>query len=110
MRSRFFKEDAAGSSPAADRKLKQLCREVYRVLVQELPGESRDPILESVSVLDVRPAPDGSRLAVQVSVAPGVDPAGVLAGLQRRKGYLRAEIASAIQRKRTPELAFEVLP
>ena len=106
MSSRFRDEldelEAASASPAAARKLKQLCREVYRVLVQVWtePG---------VFVVDVVPAPDGSRLAVQLGLDAGTDPAPVLDRLQRRKGYFRSEIAAAIQRKKTPELVFEVV-
>jgi ribosome-binding factor A len=85
-----------------DRKLKQLCREVFRVLSQ--------CDLDGASVVDVQPAPDGSRLAVQLAVEPGTDIAFLLERLEHKKGELREEIASAIQRKRTPLLVFEVLP
>ena len=98
----FGEQQARAESPAADRKLKQLCREVYRVLTQA--------VLDSASIVDVRPAPDASRLAVQVHVEEGADPEEVLERLQKLKGYLRSELAAAIQRKRTPELVFEVAP
>ncbi len=106
----FGQQQQAAASPAAERKLKQLCREVYRVLSQALPGDSHDSAFASVSVVDVYPAPDGSRLGVQLHIDPGVDPRMVLERLDRMKGHLRSEIASAIQRKRTPELVFEVAP
>ncbi len=98
------------SPTVEERRLKQLCREVHRVLAQILPGGVADPVLDSLSVEDVVPAPDGSRLAVRVHIGVGADPALVLERLGRLKGYLRSEIAAAVQRKRTPDLAFEVAP
>jgi ribosome-binding factor A len=110
---RFFSAyDSDGSSTppgADDRKLKQLVREAYRVLSQAV-GELVDRRLASAFVVEVRPAPDGSRLAVCVSAGSGADPADVLAALDAARGVLRAELASAIARKRTPELSFEVVP
>ena len=98
----FFGDDEEHSPRRGDdRKVKQVLREVYRVLAHNVTvGE----------VLEVRPAPDSSRLAVAVRPWPDDDPARVLEALTRDKGRLRAEIAAALQRKRTPELVFEVLP
>jgi ribosome-binding factor A len=104
----FGEQEGSAVNPAAERKLKQLCREVYRVLSQVLPAEVNDRVLDSVVVVEVCPAPDASRLAVRVALGEGADPSTVLQHLERLKGYLRSEIAAAIQRKRTPELAFEV--
>ena len=100
-------EGATGAAVAAERKCKQVCREVYRVLAQ---AEPRDPHLQGMLVLEVAPAPDASRLAVRVQLAPGVEVEPALAALGRWKGGLRGEIAQALQRKRTPELVFEVVP
>jgi ribosome-binding factor A len=99
--------EATGAAVAAERKCKQVCREVYRVLAQ---AEPRDPHLEGLVVLEVAPAPDASRLAVRVQLAAGVEVDAALAALARWKGGLRGEIAQALQRKRTPELVFEVVP
>jgi len=99
-------EDPFGSAnPIVDRKCKQVCREVYRVLAQAVPG---DPCLDGMIVLEVVPAPDASRLAILVELAPGTNVDEARAALSRWKGGLRAEIAQALQRKRTPELVFEV--
>jgi ribosome-binding factor A len=101
----FFSESSPGSSePGVDRKSKQVCREVFRVLAQAEPG---DPCLLGMSILEVVPAPDASRLAVRVALAPGTDVKEAMAALTRWKGGLRGEIAQALQRKRTPELVFE---
>lgn len=105
----FGDAEGAKASPTADRKLKQLCREVFRVLVQVVPGGLDDLVLQAVSLVDVVPAPDASRLAVQVHIAAGADHDEVAVRLQRLKGHLRSEIAAAIQRKRTPDLVFEVV-
>jgi ribosome-binding factor A len=108
---RFFGEQARGvPAPIADRRLKQLCREVYRVLAQVPPGDTHDSVLSVVSVMSVAPAPDASRLAVHVHVGEGADAHEVVEHLQRVKGHLRWEIAAAIQRKRTPELVYRVEP
>jgi ribosome-binding factor A len=83
------------------RREEQLVREVYRVLAESITvGE----------VMEVRPAPDMARLAVWVRPWPGDDPARALETLTREKGRLRAAIAAALQRKRTPDLVFEVFP
>lgn len=110
---RFFSEvsshpevEGAAASPAAERKCKQVCREVFRVLAQ---AEPRDPLLAGMVILEVNPAPDASRLAVCVALGRGVDVEEARAALARWKGGLRAEIAQALQRKRTPELVFDVL-
>jgi ribosome-binding factor A len=91
-------------SYVASRKLKQLCREVYRVVAQSMPPDV--PVL----VIDVYPAPDGSRLAVELELdaQAGASADEVGERLERLKGYLRGEIACAIQRKRTPELVFQI--
>jgi ribosome-binding factor A len=107
--SRFDSDGSAVSGdPADDRKLKQLVREAYRVLSQAV-GELEDRRLASAFVVEVRPAPDGSRLAVCVSCG-GSEAADVLAALDAARGVLRGELAAAIARKRTPELSFEVVP
>jgi ribosome-binding factor A len=97
---------SASASASAERKCKQVCREVFRVLAQ---AEPRDPLLLGLLVMEVAPAPDASRLAVRVLFGAGTDVDAVRAALARWKGGLRAEIAQALQRKRTPELVFDVL-
>nr|WP_281333811.1 hypothetical protein [Polyangium sp. 6x1] len=69
-----------------------------------------DEVLLEVWVADVEPAPDAGRLAVIVQAPRGVSPDEVAARLEKVAGYLRAEVASAISRKRVPTLTFRVLP
>jgi ribosome-binding factor A len=98
-----------GASRVQDRKLKQLAREVYRVLAQAL-AELADQRLESAFVVEVRPAPDASRFAVQVSAGAGASVSEVGVALEAARGHLRGELAMALARKRIPDLAFEVVP
>lgn len=112
MSPEFGEESASffGSSRGEDRKVKQLCREVHRVLTEVLSGEVSDTRIAGLLVDSVVPAPDASRLLVLVLLPREEDDAAAIhAGLDRLKGCLRAEIAAAIQRKRTPDLAFQVL-
>ena len=99
----FGENEVAGHNPAADRKLRQLCREAYRVL-------SGTALLDWLEVIAVEPAPDASRLAVIVRVPSELPVREALELLARRRGELRDELAQAVQRKRAPELAFEVVP
>ena len=106
--SLFFGEGSE-SGRRADRKERQLCRQV-----QEAVGEALstldDDVLSAVWVAGVEPAPDASRLAVLVRAPRDADPELVKAMLARVGGYLRTEVAHAITRKRAPTLTFEVLP
>jgi ribosome-binding factor A len=94
------------------RKTLQLCKQVERALCLALAGEFDDPALRDLQVLSVEPAPDSARLLVTISLSPSADPihpAEVVAHLSRASGKLRCEIAEAIHRKKTPELAFCVI-
>jgi ribosome-binding factor A len=94
------------------RKARQLCRQVADTLGLVLAGECQDEVLQNLLVLAVDPAPDASRLLVTLGLdlADGtVTPADVLSRLDRAAGWLRSEIATAIHRKRTPQLAYRVV-
>ena len=73
-------------------------------------GELRDEALRDLVVVDVIPVGNCRRLRVLVRSAGEMDWKVVLERLEAARGYLRAQIADAIHRKRTPELIFEVLP
>ena len=104
MKHRYFGDVA----PRDARKLAQLVREASRVLAQAL-STLDDPHLAGVHVLEVRPHPDASCLAVCVS-AGATAPADVRAALERARGMLRDDLAAALARRRTPALVFEVVP
>src|SRR5215204_2030178 len=97
-------------------KALQLCRQVQRILTLELGGFGGDEVLRDVYVVDVIPAAGSSQLLVQISVPPHVSVVDVLERLERAAPKLRAAVATAITRKRAPELSFipvvagEVLP
>ena len=94
-----------------DRKLQQLCRQVQRALMYVLPGDMADPMLREVTVESVRPAPDATRLLVVLtSSRPVSDIPEILRRLEQVCPRLRAEVASAITRKRAPELVFQIAP
>ena len=91
------------------RKTLQLCKQVERELSLALAGDFDDPALRDLQVLSVEPAPNSARMLVTVSLSPSADPihpSQVVAQLSRVSGKLRCEIAAAIHRKKTPELAF----
>lgn len=93
----------------AQRKERQLCRQVQEA-VSEALAVLDDDVLQDVWVADVEPAPDASRLAIIVQAPRGAPLEDVAARLERVAGYLRAEVAGAITRKRAPTLTFRVLP
>jgi len=108
VENRFF--SGPGTS-RRERKTAQLCAQVLRTLSSAF-GELADPVLRELSIDPVVPAPDASRLLARVYFQKpprDVDVANVLAQLHAVRGFLRAEIATVINRKRTPELDFELV-
>jgi ribosome-binding factor A len=86
---------------SAPRKSLQLAAQVAEALRSILAGAADDRLRE-VEVLHVEPAPNSGRLRVLVRTDhPEVLPAAT--------PYLRSEIATAIVRRLTPELIFEVV-
>ena len=95
-----------------NRKAKQLCRQVAETLELVLSGECSDELLQSLHVLTVEPAPDASRLLVKLcaDVPPErFDRQAILNLVAGQSGRLRCEVATAITRKRTPTLVFDVV-
>ncbi len=93
-----------------DRKSLQLCRQIERTLHQAL-GDAADDTLRDLSVESVLPAPTARRLLVIVSpLAGGITQDEAIQRLQQASGYLRSCVASAINRRRTPELEFCFMP
>ena len=91
-------------------KVEQLCRQVEEAIACALTS-SEDEVLRDLALASVTPFRGASCLQVTVFVA-GEDPD--LAARMRRhligaKGYLRAEVAADINRKRVPDLVFEVI-
>lgn len=96
-----------------NRKDLQLCSQALRALNLAFAAEVHDPLLRDIMIESAHPAPDASRLAIIVRVPANTEPArlaAIEASLQRRRGFLRSEVAAAISRKRAPELTFQVIP
>ena len=92
-----------------DWKDRRLCRQVLEAIRTGLAGQCGDEVLQSLWVSSVDPAPDASRMAVTVDLPEGASPGEALARLEGARGLLRAIVASAIHRKRVPELVFRVI-
>lgn len=109
FRDDFRDELERGSGQAARWKAERLCRAVAETLALALSGSGEDALLD-VQIRDVAPLGDLSRLQATLEIAPTADPVAVVSALGRAHGYLRGEIASAIRRKRVPELVFRLAP
>ncbi len=90
------------------RKALQLCRQVQRAFEYAL-AECGDLVVSELSVVSVQPAPHSGRLLVTLRLAGAVPLSDVLGRLERASGKLRCDVAAAIHRRKTPELAFCVV-
>ena len=105
-------DDNEGFGDKPDYKTAALCKQVRRVVSLALAGECGDPVLQSLIVDEVLPAPNAGRLLVRAFLPKGDASVGVIAVLQRLaavEGVLRASVAEGISRKRTPELVFDII-
>jgi ribosome-binding factor A len=100
----FFKDSR---KKRQDHKTAQLCRQVHRTLIVAMSALPEEALLE-LSVLDVRPAPDASTLAVVLQKRSDTlfSSAQVYEALERMRGRLRTLVTQSIHRKRAPELTF----
>lgn len=105
MARRRFSSKPPTVGPLANRKALQLCRQVERALQVGLAGDT----LRDLAVQSVRPAPDSSRLLVTFALPESIPPVEALAAIEQARGKLRGTIAAAIHRKKTPELAFQLV-
>jgi len=95
-----------------DARSLKLCAQAQRALEFALAGECRDASLHELSVVAVLPDPTARRLRVWLRGPADMseeDRGRILRGLSSARGFLRAQVAARIHRKRTPELAFELL-
>ena len=94
------------------RKVFQLCRQVSDTLHMVLSDGSS--LLDGLSVVDVVPAPDSRRMLVILGLDPAVeinsatDVEAIMTELQQQTPRLRAEISRTINRRKTPQLVFEI--
>jgi ribosome-binding factor A len=102
-------DDTSGNSSSdrqAKRKTQQFCRQVQRALNLALADRNVGDGVNDLFVEDVLPAPDCGRLLVHVVIPVGLPVADAMIALGREAPRLRSEVASAITRKRAPELYF----
>ena len=106
----FFK--ASSFQTKSNKKAIQLCHQVGCCLSLVM-GDCDDPIVQSLSVVNVMPAPDSSRLLVVLEAddAPqAMDRDQVLVRVNLQLPRLRSEVARWIHRKRVPNLIVQVVP
>jgi ribosome-binding factor A len=106
----FFRPDRQRDK--FDRKTMQLCSQVAESLRLVLSGDQGDEVLSELDVVSVKPAPDATQLMVVVTprFAPGPDVATVYERLACESPRLRAEVSTAITRRRAPKLVFQYVP
>jgi ribosome-binding factor A len=100
------KSSHSSSDRQAERKAQQFCRQVQRALNLALADRDVGDGVDGLFVEEVLPAPDCGHLLVQVAIPAGLSVADAMAALGRQAAGLRSEVASAISRKRAPELHF----
>ncbi len=96
-----------------NRKALQLCSQIAETLTLVLSGECHDDLMRDLLVESVVPFPTASRLLVTLIPAISASNAPLeryLEHLERYKGLLRSEVASAINRRKVPDLVFRILP
>jgi ribosome-binding factor A len=89
-----------------ERKTQQFCRQVQRALNFALAERSVGEGIDGLFAEEVSPAPDCGCLLVHVVIPLSLPVAEVMGALRRETPRLRSEVASAISRKRAPELCF----
>jgi ribosome-binding factor A len=92
-----------------ERKTLMLCHQVAETIRYLFAWECEDPVLGGLEVIEVVPAPNASRLRVEVAIGRDRDRVRTEAALARSMGRVRSEVAAAIHRKKVPELCFEVV-
>jgi ribosome-binding factor A len=98
--------DRLSSGRQAERKARQFCRQVQQALNLALADRHIDDALNDLFVEDVSPAPDCGHLLVYVVIPTDRPVTEALSALRRDGPRLRSEVATAITRKRAPELSF----
>ena len=109
LRKGYAAGGPTGGSGRPDRKTLQLCEQVRHALEYALSGESNDDFLRMLYVARVEPAPDADRLMVTVvplTKDERPDPAEVMTRLHAHAGALRSSVASAISRRKVPDLMY----
>jgi len=100
---RYDKDEFA--SNIANRKALQLCAQVKDILNLTMGGLSYE-VLQEIYVANVIPAPDSTQLLVIMNTIGDHDIAQ--AHVEKASGLLRLEVGRGINRKRVPQMRFEI--
>ncbi len=95
-----------------NRKALQLCQQVQRALYWAIGTECQDPVVRSLEIVSVEPAPNSARMLVTLGLPRGEPTPAEEVGerIGRASGLLRAEVARGINRRKVPELVYRVVP
>ncbi len=96
------------SAKVPNRKALLLCGQVQETLTDVLAG-CADDVLRDLLVESVVPCTTSVRLLVTVRKPADVDAETINAHLEGARGLLRSEVASAIHRRKTPDLLFRII-
>jgi len=99
---------AASRKKQGARRTASLCAQARRAIELALGG-CCDNRLDGLIVEAVSPAPNSGRLLVVLRRSTEIEDEEVRDALAGAEGLLRSEVAAAITRKRTPQLAFVLL-
>ena len=103
----FENESGMGAtSRNVQRKTRQFCRQVQRALNLALAERATGDVECDLFAEDVSPAPDCGHLLVHVAIGGARSISEALQAIRSDTPRLRAEVASAIARKRAPLLCF----
>lgn len=97
--------------PTFNRKQAQLCSEVEQIVSLVL-GSSKNSRLQQLYVASVEVSKDGACLVVYVAPPTPLDfeeTEATLLALEGARAWVRQQIAVEINRKRTPEVRFQLL-
>lgn len=100
------KSSHSSSDRQAERKAQQFCRQVQRALNLAFAERNVGDGIDDLFIEEVLPALDCGHLLVRVVIPAGLSVVDAMAALGREAPGLRSEVASAISRKRAPELCF----
>ena len=94
------------------RKQMALCQQAARAVQYTLSAEIQDNELQALELVQVVPAPNTTRLLVQLKMPKDMeaDPVELAEKLNNLRSLFRSEVAEQINRRKTPELAFTVVP
>ncbi len=98
------------STHKLSRKALQLCEQV-KTSLHGIFAACADDVVRDLQILAVQPAPNTGRLLIAVAVTPTADAVSreaVVSHLHQVAGWVRSEVASAIHRRKAPELAWDV--